>query len=482
MYTLTKEVEIKNNTILTNQIVSNTTNNYQSTENDNLSIIESGKDKVVFNKIVHVIQGAKKLICLQSFLIQDSKIIDALLEKVKNDNVKVYVLSSANTRLEKIESEENSILTDYKKLLETKFKNNFIFRSSENFHAKYILIDPDTKNTKGYLCTNNFTENGFSKNIEISVELNKLQCNELFQVFVYHFWEQATHEQNGTKTFDFVKPMNQFIFPKLNNLIVTSPNSEHSTLEKEIIQNCEIAKKSISLATYNFDINHEIIQLLIKKSNQNIKITLFCHPKFNELENYKKLSDNGIKIILHENFHAKSLVIDDKIGFLFTGNIDNFSMKKNLEIGIKLNDEQTIGLIKILNHWEKNLSFIFTKIISVQDINQLVEIRKEGNIKKNSKAYETIQETKQLKTVANLVSFFDVKRFKMNNYVKSFHLNLKATFEKTTKTELIFNSDNYCILEEKKQKIIVINSNFTKNEISKIEKYKNFTLFCADNI
>lgn len=482
MFTLCKELEIKNDTILTNQIVSNTSNNYQSTENDNLSIIESGKDKVIFNKIIQAIQGAKKVICLQSFLIQDSKIIDALLEKVKNDNVKVYVLSSANTRLEKIESEENSILTDYKKLLETKFKNNFIFRSSENFHAKYILIDPDTKYTKGYLCTNNFTNNGFSKNIEIATELNKLQCDKLFQVFVYHFWEQATHEQNDTKTFDFVKPINHFTFPNLNNIIVTSPNSEHSTLEKELIQNCELAKKSISISTYNFDINHEIIQILIKKSNQNIKITLFCHPKFNELENYKKLCDNGIKIVLNENFHAKSLVVDDKIGFLFTGNIDNFSMKKNLEVGIKLNDNQTIDLIKIHNHWERNLSFIFAKTISVQDINQLVEIRKEGIIKKNSKVSETIQETKQLKIVADLVSFFDVKRFKMNNNTKSIHLNLKATFEKITEKKIFFNEDNFCIIDENNKKSIVLNSRFTINEISKIEKYKNFTLFCADNI
>ena len=192
MFTITKNITIENNTILTNQVVINNHKKYQNSENENLSIFESGSDKVVFNTILNAIKYAEKLICLQSFLIQDSQIIDALIEKVTNDNVKVFILGSANTRLQEIYSEENSIISDYKKLLETKFRHNFIFRSSEFFHAKYILIDPGTKNQKGFLCTNNFTNNGFFKNVELTVSLNEEQGLELFKIFVYHFWEHSS--------------------------------------------------------------------------------------------------------------------------------------------------------------------------------------------------------------------------------------------------------------------------------------------------
>lgn len=475
MFTITKNIEQKNETILTNQIICNNPNIYQSTENNNLSIIESGKNKVAFNTIIQAIKKAKKIICIQSFLIQDSQIIDELILKVKNENVKVYILGSANTRLERIE-EDDFIVSDYKNLLETKFKNNFIFRSSENFHGKYILIDPNSKNVKGFLCTNNFTENGFIKNVEITVSLNSEQCEEIFKVFVYHFWEYATHEQNETKIFDFVNPKNHFSLPKLNHLIITSPENEHSTLEKVLLKNIIEAKESISISTYNFEISQDIVKLLIEKSKQNVRVTLFCPLKHNKFEGYKTLSNNGITLILHQNFHAKSLIIDNSISFVFTGNLDTLSMKKNLEIGVQLNTNQTKDLVTIHNHWKQKLHYTFANEISIQKLDSIILFNKEGLKKHDIKNLELIDKTFQPKTVNDIVNFSEYKISKMDNTAKFFSIKLIANISPIEKLKVDFNLKNYCIIENKKDKIVVINNLFTLNDLPKIEKYKNYIL------
>ena len=166
-----------------------------------------------------------QLICLQSFLIQDTELIYSLLRATER-KVKVFVLSSAEARLkDKIEEETDFIKENYIKLLENKFKNHFIHRTAENFHAKYLLIDPKT-HPKGFICTNNFTMNGFVKNPELAVELDKTQCEELFKIFVYHFWEHATDEQTATKEFNKIKPATKFSLPKLDSILLTSPNDQ----------------------------------------------------------------------------------------------------------------------------------------------------------------------------------------------------------------------------------------------------------------
>lgn len=145
MKTLTKEVNIINEGTIPFPILPSGSG-WKSTEHEKLSVVESGEGKILFLKILKMIEKAKQIICLQSFLIQDSEIIDALIKAVKSRNVKVYVLSSAEARLKETWLEEEDFIRPrYIELLEKKFKNNFVHRVAENFHAKYILIDPRTE-------------------------------------------------------------------------------------------------------------------------------------------------------------------------------------------------------------------------------------------------------------------------------------------------------------------------------------------------
>jgi len=233
MKTLTKHTQVINPNSIDYPILKNSTN-WISTETNHLSILESGPNGLLYHSILKAIQNATDMVCLQSFLIQDSEIIDALVEAVNERNVKVYVLSSAEARLkERFDEDEDFIKAKYIEMLEKKFKYNFLFRSAENFHAKYILIDPKS-NPKGFLCTNNFTQKAFFENPELAVELSEKQIRELYKIFVYHFWEHAMYEQNHSNVFDIITPASKFELYNCKEVLLTSPNAKHNTLNSNL--------------------------------------------------------------------------------------------------------------------------------------------------------------------------------------------------------------------------------------------------------
>ena len=380
MKALVKEFNVVNQGTIQFPILANGSG-WKSTEQSNLSVIESGEQKILFSKIINAIDKAQEFVCLQSFLIQDSAIIDSLLKAFER-NVKVFVLSSAEARLkDRIEEESDFIKANYIQLIDNKFKNHFVHRTAENFHAKYILIDPKTK-PKGFVCTNNFTENGFAKNPELAVELNKEQCVDLFKVFVYHFWEHSTDEQTATNEFDKVKPANKFSLPKLQHILLTSPNTQNNSLNDALVKKAKTAKKSISLSTFQLDKNTEFVKVVLDKAKQGIEVRLFCRPierQFNE--QLKELLEAGVQVYFHSLIHAKSLLIDEKDGFLFTANLTENGLEKGLEIGVKLNVQQTTDLIKIHTNWKNDFQTKALKTASIIDLKE-IEVFKDGKLAK----------------------------------------------------------------------------------------------------
>jgi len=482
MKTLVKDIHVENEGNIQFPILPNGSG-WKSTEQTNLSVIESGEQKVLFSKIINAIDKAKEFVCLQSFLIQDSAIIDSLLKAVDR-NVKVFVLSSAEARLkDRIEEETDFIKANYIQLIDIKFRNHFVHRTAENFHAKYILIDPKT-NPKGFICTNNFTENGFAKNPELAVELNKEQCEELFKVFVYHFWEHSTDEQTATTEFEKVKPANKFSLSKLNNILLTSPNSELNTLNEALKKAVNNANKSISLSTFQLDRSTELIKSILEKAKQGIEVTLFCRPtekQFNE--HLKYLLEAGVGIYFHSLIHAKSLLIDEKEGFVFTANLTANGLENGLEVGVKLNEQQTSDLNKIQTNWKKDFQSKAIKIANIKDIKEF-EVFKDGKLTKKLILDDRKEEKQKIIKVSDLLSFFNQKPELKDNSTKSLKLKLTAEIESLPKDIKTNGKDKFEVIEiteakDKKSKIVVLKDSFTSNEIQQLKDLKELKIYLA---
>lgn len=484
MKSLIKEIEIYNTGIVQCPILPNGLG-WNSTELENLNVVESGDRKVLLTKIIRMIDSAESMICIQSFLIQDSAIIDTLIKCVDQRGIKVFVLSSAEVRIkESIEEEEDFIKSNYIQLLDKKFKNHFVHRSADNFHGKYILVDPRTK-PKGFVCTNNFTENGFTKNPELAVELNTEQCRDLFKIFVYHFWEHSKDEQTATNEFEKVKPARKFNLPKIDHILLTSPDQRSNSLNKTLLDAIKKAKKTISLSTFQLDKGIDLVKAIADKAKQNVAVTLFCRPNekmFND--HLKELIEAGVEIYFHPNLHAKSMLIDRTAGFVFTANLVSNGLEKGLEVGIKLNEEQTKDLGIIHQKWKNTFPSKTARAANITDL-QEIYIFQDGKITKKKLGTDAKIEKTKVIHVADLFSLFN-KNYQINDrYIKSIKVHLTGEIEflpngyKTSGTD-IFEVIDAKDKNGKKIRFVVVKSNFSVDDMDKLKELKELKIY-ADN-
>lgn len=408
MHTLNFKQKFRNEEILNNVFIPKTSN-WKSTEEQNLSVIESGPKQVLFHKIIEQIKQAEEMICLQSFLIQDTSIIDDLV-KVSKRGVRVFILDAAETRLntQAFPEDDNFIADSYKEMINKKFRMNFVHRQAGNLHAKFILIDPKSNNANGILFTGNFNEKPFKENPEIGIKLNKKQTNELFKIFVYHFWEHTTHEQNETKTFDTVKPANKFKEIKLKEMLCTSPSKEMSNLKTALITSVDNAVESISFSTFGLDIQHELTQEILVKIKEGLDVTIFCRPREKTIINHiSELQKHGAKVYCHPLIHAKSIVIDDKEAYVFTANFEQQGMDNGFEIGALLNKTQTKNLIHIHNNWKKDFPLTFHSQRSVKEITNYKMFKNKELISGAFEKIKTVNQTRDVRNLLDLAAFFE---------------------------------------------------------------------------
>lgn len=494
-----KELKIskkfKNNTLLNNVFLP-TNKTWKSTENNNLSVIETGKDGFLFKDIIKAIKKANQMICLQSFLIQDTKIIDALVEAKIKRNVRIFIMDSAEARLDnqRFEEEESYSTKDYKRMLNEKFKNNFVHRQAHNLHAKFILIDPKT-NPIGYLFTGNFNEKPFFENPELAVSLDKKQIKELYQVFVYHFWEHTTDEQTNNKQFDKVKATGNFEPPVLKNILITSPNNILSNLKSTLIQFIKEAKKSIVFSTFGFDINNELSKLILEKLKSGIQVTIYCRPREKAIiGNIEKLADNGATVYCHPLIHAKSLIIDSAEGFIFSANFENHGLNTGFEVGTSLTKKQTIDLKTIYNTWSNSFPFIYKNKISIQEVSTYNQFNKVGRLEsKTINVTEKDKKEKNISKVSELIQFLDISKkphFSSKEYIVERIAKLKPFNEMIKSTKNITKGTELITFERKKKKKITTHNTIVINinKVSNIEElltiltknYKEMNIFVKD--
>ncbi len=437
-------------------------------------VLQSSKDKIVFNKVIDLIRSAKEMICLQSFLIQDNQVIDELL-LASQRGIKVYITSSANVRLEPKmyqDIEPDFIKENYIKMLNEKFKHHFIFRSADNFHTKFIVIDGRTE-AKGMIFTNNFTDKGFFENPELSVILSENQAKELFKVFVYHFWEQATDEQNATNEFEKVQPIQKFQFPDLKEILVTS--TEKESLKEQILYTLHNAKSEIIFSTFDFEKDYEVGKAVLEKLKQGIKVKIFTPLRQKMLdEQLKVFLENEAEIYCEQQTHAKFLFIDNEKSFIFTANFDKKSLETGFNAGLQLNEKQTNELKDIIQSWQNTFSFKWIKSQKVQDLSEYYIFENRKMTLKTIKNEFEKTEKQLIRNVQELFDFFQKERKNENNSAKLEKINLNVEIEIKQKKNNC-REENYFFVNENE---IFLKDTFKFDaHFESLKKYHNLKCF-----
>ena len=333
----------------------------------------TGKERVFETYIANnIIENAKDSIVLCSFLLEKTKITDAILEAVEN-SIRVYIITASENQLDKIYDLENELederVVEHKNLLKT-LRKKCLIRTAPHFHAKYVLIDPKQETRLGFISSANFTQHAFSKNVEIGLQLNQVQIIELFNLFCYIFWNESKHEYLVEETLRSVKkpPNNLFNIPQLSHVISPGMNIDFEKTLKEYI---ESSNGDIYLSTYSIDSKNSIFKLLLDELEKKRRVKIYVRPRKKDLETLSSLRQAGAEIKGHPFLHFKCLLIDDasyKKGLIFSGNITEESFGKSHDVGIFLNSTQYDLLLNIVKKWENVIPGVFVAKESISNL------------------------------------------------------------------------------------------------------------------
>lgn len=321
------------------------------TQNNNVRLKE---------EIINIIQATKNVLKICSFILTDKEIFDLILDKAKNSNISIFILTQLDgTKLKNLESlseylteEElntntsNMHLSNIKKL----YDNGVHIRASESAHAKFIISDRD----KGFVTSANLTTPSLNENTESGVYTDEISSKELDKLFdlIYlkgtnytKFISTSKKNKMMVVNTDIDYTFDNLPKPIDSNLRFTYLNISTNLLD-EIINIINLANEYVYLSTYSIVGLHnikELINTIEKAIIRGVKFFVFCRGmnyRNDHLRATEVLVKLGCNVYGNYDNHSKGL-ISEKEGLIFTANVDgNHGLINGFEVGYKLNVKQ----------------------------------------------------------------------------------------------------------------------------------------------
>ena len=304
----------------------------ENIENFSLKDIEEIKDiqfyhtpnKDLLNKITEHILNAKKEVLLETYMLTEKRIQEALIKAHKKwVNIKVilekdpYLAYNINNKAyEKL----------FKEWIDIKWSNksNYWFN-----HSKILLID-----NLSIISTGNFSYSTFTKNRDFFIFTTDAKIYEKLKINFY----------------------NDYNWIKINiydNNLIFSPNNSRIKFEKLFLW----AEKSIKMY-FQYLKDDDLVNLLTKiKQEKNINITIIIPNTASDDENIIKLKKIWVNIqkLAKYKMHAKAILIDNKYLFIWSINFSTYSIDRNREVWILIKNSKIINnFLKLFNQDIKN--------------------------------------------------------------------------------------------------------------------------------
>ncbi len=390
------------------------------------------KGDELIHSIKELVDSSKNIVCMSSFLIQETDITESLIEASKR-GVRVYVLTSGEEDLKEVsdEDEDNTNrkerIENFKKLL-NKLSDRVLVRTG-SFHAKFLLVDPHDPKPKGIMATANFTKDALSgTNKELCIYLSKKEVQSFFNQFIKGFWKMSRHELIGGRLREF--PENPYI-PFKNNPDVIHPSTfiDNTSLYNEIKVLISEARNEISISAWTFSDDVEIPDLLLNAINRGVSVNIYTRPNYLNAVTLSKLKEKGARILAHERFHAKAIIVDRSKSLVTTANFSKLGLEEGFEVGISLNKNDTETLIKIFNEWDHECNWELSlsseignlqnkvKLVDIDNKSiQEIEVKESQEVKLKDQALQEIKKKDEIDITKELPKAPDNAIFKKIKY------------------------------------------------------------------
>lgn len=305
--------------------------------------------------VLSLINRAEQTVVISSFLIADKQIEDAIVNKT-DEGVRIYILTAASKRLlqevnNEFDEKARAIHIDMLKRL----SKHALVRSSERIHAKIVLSDPKN-NPAGMLLTANLTTDALVRNQELSVNLEKYEIKEAYDILRHVFWEQANHEMLEPDRLTDCRPLGKVKPIKTQKILQTSP--VHKSIRDEVMRVLNTASKSITVSSFGWDADSPIVKKLCDLSRSGTKVTVITRNRKVTMPVMVVMKKAGIEIIGFRWLHAKAVVSDSSV-MVMSANMDRYGMEAAFELGIRLDGKRAALIRKELKKYTEHPEYKF---------------------------------------------------------------------------------------------------------------------------
>lgn len=323
-----------------------------------VALLNSGEE--TFNAIFKAIEGAKKFIHLQYYILEDGMLLDRfyeLFQKKVKEGVEIRMLydsfGSNSMRGKRVQRFKDLGVKAYS-TMPIRF-GNLLFTLNYRNHRKIVVVDGNIGFTGGFNVSDKYMKPVSDLGIwqDLHLQITGPAVNSLQRVFVkdYHF---AGKEE---------LLLQDKYFPKIESagetvaqIISSGPDSRYPAIMQQYLAMINIATKSICVANPYFIPGEPVLEAIRIAALSGVEVTLLT-PKISDsllaqysmFSTFEALLEVGAKIYLRPDFsHSKVIIIDSEIVSVGSGNFDYRSFEHNFETNAILYDKDKASHIEEL--------------------------------------------------------------------------------------------------------------------------------------
>lgn len=315
------------------------------------AVFESGRSRELANAVVSLLSQARDKAVLSSFLLADQGVEDAILEAAKR-GVRVYVLLASEARLGREEGEgefDKRVLHQHKAML-TRLGGYALFRSAPHFHAKVVVVDPETS-PAGLLLTANLTTEALERNEELAITLAPEEVIEVAGYLKWAMWECAEHELIDPKDrFKATRPLGKVAHPAPGAAIVAT-TSKTNTVRGEALRLIGGARSRIVVSSFGWDEDHDVVKGLCARAREGLDVTVLARIRPSSMPALLALADAGATVLGFRWLHAKAIWIDSGQSLVMSANLQRDGLDHGFELGLRSSGGRAKEVLERLEGW-----------------------------------------------------------------------------------------------------------------------------------
>lgn len=307
-----------------------------------------------------------------TILLKDKRILERLLLGRPNVKVQYYQYTYTNGK-------DGSLLDRFHRVNHVKLligfsekepKNNFLVTGGRNIRDSYLFFDKPQYKRYPWLVDYARGEKPFIYYDDFEIEMRGSEFVKAVLAQMLQFWNRDI-ETNIVRSTNLnvsrpISPDQASYFYGLSQStpvvrhILSIPYADNYQLEKFYIEMFDSAQKEVVLTTPYFRPSEAISQALVRAVNRGVKIKVLTRielagddvPKIAEDVNKKGVNRHFRDIEMYEwtepnsIMHAKLLVIDQKLSFVSSVNMNSRSFIHDTEAGVLILHEGTAKALK----------------------------------------------------------------------------------------------------------------------------------------